>query len=759
MMKNTTQNTFATFASKFINNTNRHVFLTGKAGTGKTTFLRSIIKQTYKNAAIVAPTGIAAINAGGVTIHSLFQIAPGTFVPSNDLNFRENSRINTPNLLIKNLQMHGVKRKLIRELELLIIDEVSMLRADLLDAIDCVMRYVRRSNTSFGGVQVLFIGDLLQLPPVIKDDEWHLLKQYYKSAYFFDALALRDNKPLYIELDTIYRQSDNEFISLLNNFRNNTVTADNIQTLNRYFEPDFKPSKDQHYIHLTTHNHIADDLNKKSLAALKQQSYFYKAEIEDEFPENMYPLDVNLHLKAGAQVMFIKNDATGQQRFFNGKIATIEKLSADDITVKFEDGTTMPVEKHTWENIKYAVNDVTNEIETKVSGKFTQYPLKLAWAITVHKSQGLTFERAIIDVGNAFAPGQVYVALSRLTSLQGLVLTTRVNTDSLTNDKTIEDYSNSKANIEQLSQELESSKSQFIYHYLLNSFNLQSLLQVFQQHIESYSKDEKKSPKQKLFSWAVGLRDEIAETKIISDKFMNQIANMIHQQEDGLLIALLERTRKAKDFFSPILRKVSGKIMGQVQEHREIKQMKAFLKELLEVDAAVYKQLQMIMKAETILLAMINDVEIDVSNSELADSNEKRKTEIEFLNKSIKQKRVVYLPANEDDYDTPKTKKKKEKHDTKKESYDRYMAGKTISEIAADRNMAETTIEGHLAYYVALNEINATAFVSQDKIENIKAVVREINSTKFSEIKQKLGDEFTYSDIRFAIASLGNQEA
>jgi hypothetical protein len=759
MMKNTTQNTFANFASKFINNTNRHVFLTGKAGTGKTTFLKHIIKHTYKNAAIVAPTGIAAINAGGVTIHSLFQIAPGTFIPSNDLNFRENTRINTPNILIKNLQMHGVKRKLIRELELLIIDEVSMLRADLLDAIDCVLRFVRRSSYPFGGLQVLFIGDLLQLPPVIKDDEWNLLRQYYKSAYFFEALALRDNKPLYIELDTIYRQKDNEFISLLNNFRNNTVNADNIQTLNRYFQPDFKPSKKQHYIHLTTHNHAADEINRKSLMELKEQVFNYKAEIEDEFPENMFPLDMNLQLKVGAQVMFIKNDSTGQQRFFNGKIATIEKLSKDEITVKFEDNNTMEVEKHMWENIKYAVNESTNEIETKVSGKFTQYPLKLAWAITIHKSQGLTFERAIIDVGNAFAPGQVYVALSRLTSLQGLVLTTRVNTDSLINDKTLEEYSNNKANEEQLEQELESSKSHYLYNYLLQSFNLQSLLSIFQMHVESYSKDEKKSPKQKLFSWAVDLKNEIAETKIISDKFMNQMATMIHQQEKGLLPLLLERVMKAKEFFSPILRRISSKMMGQVNEHRENKMMKSFLKELLEVDAAVYKQVQQIIKAETILLAMINDADLDIDSTELSASNEKRKQEIELLNKQIKQKRVVYLPSSGDNYDEPKTKKKKEKHDTKKESYDRFVAGKTITEIAADRNMAETTIEGHLAYYVALNEISATAFVSQEKIDDIRTVIREINSTKLTEIKEKLGEEYSYSDIRFAIASIGSNDA
>ena len=757
-MKNTIQSTFATFASKFINNTNRHVFLTGKAGTGKTTFLKYITQHTYKNTAIVAPTGIAAINAGGVTIHSLFQIAPGTFIPSNDIQITANSRMYTPNILIKNLQMHGVKRKLIRELELLIIDEVSMLRADLLDAMDCVMRHVRRSPQPFGGLQLLFIGDLLQLPPVIKDDEWSILRKYYPSAFFFDAVALRDNKPLYIELDTIYRQKDDEFISLLNNFRNNTVTPDNIETLNRYYQPAFKPKKNEHYIHLTTHNNSADEINRKSLLELKGQSFLYRAEVEDEFPENMYPIDANLFLKVGAQVMFIKNDPTGQQRFFNGKIATVESLTNDEIQVRFEDGNLIDVEKIKWENTKYAVNDTTNEIESKVAGTFTQYPLKLAWAITVHKSQGLTFERAIIDVGNAFAPGQVYVALSRLTSLKGLVLTTRVTTDSLVNDKTLESFSTNKANEMQLEQELESSKTNYLYHYLLQSFNFQNLLYGFQQHVESYGKDEKKSPKQKLFPWAMQLRNEVAELKVVSDKFMNQMASMIHQQEHDLLNQLLERVRKAKEYFGPSLRKISGRIMSQVNEIREEKQMKSFFKELIEVESFVYKQLQSFMKAETVLLAMINDVEIEMKQGELSKENEKRKQEFESITKKSKQKRVIYLSADEEPGSGNKPKKKKEKHDTKKESFDRFKQGKNIAEIAADRNMAESTIEGHLAYYVALNEIPATMFVSQEKIDNIRAVIREVNSTKFSEVKEKLGDEYSYSDIRFAVASLGGGE-
>jgi len=328
----------AELAAKFINYTSRHIFLTGKAGTGKTTFLRNLIQVTHKKAVIVAPTGIAAINAAGVTIHSLFQLPFGTYLPKQPAtgDSHYNQQYNTPKTITRHLQMNATKRKIFLDLELLIIDEVSMLRADLLDAIEMVLRYVRKSNESFGGVQVLFIGDLHQLPPVVKSTEWNLLGEFYKSAFFFDALALQQNPPVYIELEKIYRQADEVFISLLNNLRNNAVTEKDMTLLKSYYRENFVPDLNDKYITLTTHNQKADLMNRSSLEALKAQSWFYRSEVEDEFTESSYPAEHVLELKIGAQVMFIKNDPTPEKRYFNGKIATVTDLQKDSITVQTE---------------------------------------------------------------------------------------------------------------------------------------------------------------------------------------------------------------------------------------------------------------------------------------------------------------------------------------------------------------------------------------------------------------------------------------
>lgn len=358
-------------ATKFINRTGKHLFLTGKAGTGKTTFLKQIIEHTHKNAVIAAPTGIAAINAGGVTLHSLFQLPFGSFIPSDaPLNMSVTTQVTTPKQLTRNLQMHTSKRRLLQEIELLIIDEVSMLRADLLDAIDTILRYVRRKrNLPFGGVQILFIGDLHQLPPVVKDGEWSMLCEYYKSIHFFEALALGGQKPVYIELEKIYRQTDSRFISLLNNFRENKVSRDDINTLNKCLKPDFKPENSDGYIHLTTHNRIADEINRKALQRLPGESFQYSCEIEGNFLEHQYPIDPILELKEGAQVMFIKNDYSGQQRYFNGKIGVVTELGEEQIEVGFLDGSDPAwVERYEWQNKKFTLNKTSNEIEEDLLG-------------------------------------------------------------------------------------------------------------------------------------------------------------------------------------------------------------------------------------------------------------------------------------------------------------------------------------------------------------------------------------------------------
>lgn len=398
----------AQIAEKFINNTNCPVFLTGKAGTGKTTFLKNIVKSTHKKTVVAAPTGIAAINAAGVTLHSLFQLPFGSFVPTDQFFSGDyGQKFNTPSSLFKEMKMGETKRKLINEMELLIIDEVSMLRADLLDAIDTVCKSIRKEpHLPFGGIQVLFIGDLLQLPPVVKDHEWRVLSDFYSSVYFFDAQVLQDKKPVFIELDKIYRQSDEKFIALLNELRDNAVTPALAQKLNEYYKPGFKTGKEE-YIYLTTHNAKANSINQKELNKIVAYSETYKATVTGDFNEYTYPVDPKLELKQGAQVMFIKNDPTGEQKFFNGKIGQVKELDQESITVEFSDGSTpVKVERYQWENTKFELNGSNNEIEEKVVGTFEQFPLRLAWAITIHKSQGLTFERAVIDLESVFAQGK-----------------------------------------------------------------------------------------------------------------------------------------------------------------------------------------------------------------------------------------------------------------------------------------------------------------------------------------------------------------
>lgn len=759
-----TQSEIALLASKFINHTHKNIFLTGKAGTGKTTFLRHIVKHTHKKSVIVAPTGIAAINAGGVTIHSLFQLPFGAYVPVNQTNQPQHisSKINDPASIIKNLQMHENKRKILRELELLIIDEVSMLRADLLDAIDAALRHIRRKGAAFGGVQVLFIGDLLQLPPVVKNDEWEVLKPYYKSIYFFDSVVLQKEKPVYIELDKIYRQVDDVFISLLNNLRNNQITESDIELLNHYYKPDFKPQADENYITLTTHNYKALELNKTFLQELKSKSFFFEAQIEGDFSEYAYPLEKTLELKKGAQIMFVKNDATGAQRFFNGKIAVVSFVDTDDIEVQFEDGTKLFLEKYTWENIKYTLNETTNEIEEQIAGTFTQYPVKLAWAITVHKSQGLTFDKAIVDIGAAFAPGQAYVALSRLRSLNGLVLTSAIRYNGITQDAKVVEFGKTKDEQENLNDLIKKEGVVFLKNYLLQCFDFGVLAYHMQEHVESYSKNEKKSAKQKHYKWAFALKKELDAIKPHADKFLYQVANIIDGKDGNYIEILKGRVLAASAYFLPFFKTSSKTIFQHIEKIKTEKKIKTYFNELLDLEINFYEQTKLIGKAELLINAFLNNAEFTREDLSIILND---RTRIEHVRQAhakpeTESNEVVYneegKPVKKKPVKTSKEKKnavKKEKPDTKKETLLLFNQGKTIPEISGIRKLSTGTIEGHLSYYAAKGEIDITGIVSEKRIEEIVAAAKQLNSFLVNPIKQLLGDEYSYGEIRLALAS------
>ncbi len=750
----------AELAAKFINLTQRHVFLTGKAGTGKTTFLRNLINLTYKKAIIVAPTGIAAINAGGVTIHSMFQLPFGTFLPKEPATTATQARtygINTPRTIAKYLNMTTVKRKVLTDLELLIIDEVSMLRADMLDAIDLVLRYIRRNNQqAFGGVQVLFIGDLHQLPPVVKNDEMQLLAEFYQSAYFFDALALKANPPVYIELEKIYRQADETFINLLNNLRNNEVNAADLTLLKKYYQADFKASNTSNIITLTTHNSKADALNSDSLAALKTKTFTYNAIIANEFSEGAYPAEKCLALKIGAQVMFIKNDTSGEQRFFNGKIGIISDLETDKIVVQTtEPKQTIVVEKYTWKNVKYTSDKATNEIHEELAGTFTQFPLKLAWAITVHKSQGLTFDKAIIDIGDAFAPGQIYVALSRLRSLDGLVLTSLISDRGIKQDQNVAFYGKTKHLQQDLGLQIEKSKNEFLQNYLLQSFDLKALDQNVYEHSITYTKDENRSTKQKHLAWAVKIQQEIMALKANADKFLNQIKRLQQSQTPDSLNLLLARTTAAETYFTPFLQQASDAIFTQIELIKPEKQVKEYLTELLAMENLIFEQIQKMCKANALLTATINQKEFTkIEVAQLLDNAARRG----------KIQKAYTLPNNESfSNKTPRkpknTSPKEPKEDTKEITLILFKTGKTILQIAEERKMVAGTIEGHLAHYIAKSELAANKVMPQKKLDQITKAIKHLKTMQMSEIRNYLGNDFSFGEIKIGVAAyLANGE-
>jgi hypothetical protein len=831
-----TNNEMFQLAIQLVNQSNRNIFLTGKAGTGKTTFLKYIRENCPKQIAIVAPTGVAAINAGGVTIHSFFQLPLAPFIPeTKGTGFITTGlqEVSNKHSLLSHLRLNTDKKKVLQELEILVIDEISMVRCDTLDAIDTVLRYIRQQpNERFGGVQLLFIGDMLQLPPVIKEQEWSLLSDYYSGQYFFDSHVLRDELPLYIEFNKIYRQRDEAFIRLLNQVRNNELDDEGRKILESRFQPAFRRSKQDGYIILTTHNNKAGEINARELGSLDSKLFSYYAQVQDEFSDRAYPAEEVLQLKEGAQVMFIRNDAAEKgKRYFNGKIGTVSKLENDKIFVQCKDDPDeIEVQKETWENIRYTLNKATRQLDADVLGSFVQYPLRLAWAITIHKSQGLTFEKAIIDAGAAFAPGQVYVALSRCISLDGMVLQSRVNTVSLFSDRRIIAFSQQSASGNQLQQELGIAKKNYQQSVLISIFDFNTAINNGKE-VHDYLLEHNSSFNTVAVSWLEELLAKLEQMQETAKKFHVHLQHLFMQAtapEQNK--PLQERIQAAAVYFN----KEINAVIGFLQQSPAVTDSRLHAKEYNDGIREVFAQLTM----KRFLLESFDgqfDMEAfhkrkqqfivpSFTINAYAGASQKRTDsphpvlhqQLRKLRESICAKKdipiyivagsatidemAMYLPqtlpelrkiigfgdAKIEQYGQqfldviiayaennnlsslihekqPKKEKKetkekttaKKKGNTYAESYKLYKEGKTIIAIAKERELTVTTIENHLAKFVASGEIKIDELVSREKFILIESAIKNFDGSSITPVKQQLGNDISFGEIKLVMAKLG----
>ena len=712
-------------AWEFVENTGKSVFLTGKAGTGKTTFLREVVESSSKRVVVVAPTGIAAINAGGMTIHSFFQLPLHPYIPGVKVESK--------------FAFSKEKRSIIRTIDILIIDEISMVRSDLLDAVDSVLRRFRDRNKPFGGVQLLMIGDLQQLTPVVTEEEEQLLRNYYPTPYFFGSHALNMTDYVTIELKQVYRQQDESFISILNAVRSGRPSPQIIDTLNGRYSPSFAPAPEDGYIRLTTHNSTANAYNEEQLQVIDEPICRFDAVISGNFPEYSYPTELQLELKKGAQVMFVKNDPSSEKRYYNGKIGHIVEIVDDIILVQCpEDDEPVAVEQLEWENCKYVINESTQEMETQVQGTFRQYPLRLAWAITIHKSQGLTFDKAIIDAASSFASGQVYVALSRCRTLEGMVLATPLRQSSIMTDLRVEDYIEQQegAAVESMSR-LEQIKKEYFCQLLGDMFDFSNLVYLQKKMLgvclefpsgtvvglAQKHNDILNALNEKVFPVGQKWRYIVAGKpyhELCSEEFNYRVRN-------GCWYFLNELDAAYGDFLD------------------KMKDIKAENKELLKRYGNVWADLHLELETFRHLLKSMSTHNFSTES---------------FLRS---RQKAIYDASGfvPDELKTPSNKsarkpkaEKPVKEDTKVTTFKMYKQGMSVAKIAKERDMQKRTIYGHLAHFVAKGMLPVEEFVSSNKIEVISGVIADLGSLKgLAAIKSACPDNITYEDIIMVIAS------
>ncbi len=747
-------------AAQFVHYSNRHIFLTGRAGTGKTTFLRDIVQSCHKKLVVLAPTGVAAINAGGCTIHSFFRLPWGCFLPS-EFSHSSSAAVSSPVFTRGELRAHfkysRERLDLIRQLELIVIDEISMVRADLLDTIDYVLRHIRRSRQPFGGVQMLFIGDMLQLPPVLKDDEAGLLKQFYKSHFVFDSFVMQESQPLYIELDKVYRQSDSDFIDLLNKVRNNRLLPADLTMLNSRYLPQFEPQGEEEYIILSSHNRIADGINASELAKLDRKPHYLRAHFEGTFPESMYPAEPELSLKVGAQVMFLRNDQSGERRYYNGKIGRIEAIESDELMyIRFKDEEELlELSPVTWLNIKYMYDSNSDKVKEEILGSFSQFPLRLAWAITIHKSQGLTFEKAIVDAGNSFASGQVYVALSRLRHFEGLVLRTPIRPSSVQVDGLLLDFAKTMQNEQGLSAILEYEQRQYLQQRIAQSFDLHPLFLSLHEYLEANKSELFDSDAES----RTGLDDALEalnEGLRTGERFVKQLHAYL-QQGPQAYPAVHERVKAAKQWFVALLDERVLCPMDQFEvELRAKTRSRKKRQHFGDLKNAVQNKLQNIYRAEQIAAMLgqqsetkeiLQIFEADAFDTPFveADANVQLASQPATTEASQAKSAKSAKPTK-----APKA-PKVTPGDSKRESLRLFREGLSKAEIAEQRQFRESTIEEHLLAALMDGEVEAAELASEQCLQTILAYFESLGSVPaLKEVFEALKEEYSYFELRVA---------